>query len=74
MPKRSAPPSQGFTLGRAAFDRISAVEGLQRDAASEAMFAEFDRQRLGSAERRDAIHARHGVTVLDPAKRHPTRG
>jgi hypothetical protein len=65
MPKRPAPPSSpGFTIGRAAFDRISAVEGLRRDTASEAMFAAFDHRNLSAEERRRAIQARHGVKVV----------
>lgn len=68
MPKRPAPSaSTTFTLGRAAFDRISAVEGLRRDVASEAMFADFDRRNLGAEERRRAIRARHGVEVVAQA-------
>lgn len=62
MPKRSTPSMHSpFILGRAAFDRISAVEGLRRDAASDAMFADFDRRDLSAEERRRAIRARHGV-------------
>ncbi len=69
MPKRPAsPPSPGFIIGRAAFDRISAVEGLRRDAASEAMFADFDRRDLSAEERRRAIQARHGVELAGQGK------
>jgi len=69
MPKRRTPSaSTAFVLGRAAFDRISAVEGLRRDAASEAMFADFDRRDLGAEERRRAIRARHGAEVIVPAE------
>lgn len=70
MPKRPATSqSPGFVLGRAAFDRISAVEGLHRDTASEAMFADFDRRGLGAEERRQAIRARHGAKTAAPARR-----
>jgi hypothetical protein len=70
MPKRPTPPhSPGFVLGRATFDRISAVEGLRRDEASQAMFAGFDDSDLGHEERRKAIRARHGVKVAVPARR-----
>lgn len=70
MPKRpNRSQSPGFVLGRAAFDRISAVEGLRRDAASEAMFADFDRRGLGAEERRQAIRARHGAKAAGPAGR-----
>jgi hypothetical protein len=65
MPKRPTPSqSPGFVLGRAAFDRISAVEGLHRDAASEAMFVDFDRRGLALEERRQAIRARHGAKTV----------
>jgi hypothetical protein len=76
MPKRPNPPhSSSFVLGRAAFDRISAVEGLQRDAASEAMFADFDRRGVGAEERRRAIRARHGVDgAAAPSRRRSARG
>lgn len=74
MPKRpTASQSPKFVLGRAAFDRISAVEGLSRDAASEAMFADFDRRGLGDEERRLAIQARHGATSADGPARRRTR-
>ncbi len=73
MPKRPAPSqSTGFVLGRAAFDRISAVEGLRRDGVSEAMFADFDRRGLSAGERRQAIRARHGAeTLAAPSRRRP---
>ena len=76
MPKRPAsPPSSSFVLGRAAFDRISAVEGLRRDAASDAMFADFDRRGLGAEERRRAIRTRHGAeAAATPARRGTTAG
>lgn len=65
MPKRPvSSKNSGFILGRAAFDRISAVEGLRRNAASEAMFVEFDRLGLGAEERQRAIRAQHGVEVV----------
>lgn len=75
MPKHSASSqSPGFVLGRAAFDRISAVEGLRRDAASEAMFADFDRRGLAPEERRQAIRTRHGAKAGIAPERHHTGG
>ena len=69
MPKRPvSSQNSGFILGRTAFDRISAVEGLRRNAASEAMFAEFDRRGLGAEERRRTIRAQHGVEVVADGK------
>ena len=73
MPKRpNSPQNAGFVLGRAAFDRISAVEGLRRDETSEAMFTEFDRRGLDAEARRQAIRARHGANFAGPALRRRT--
>ena len=70
MPKRPTQPrSSSFILGRAAFDRISAVEGLRRDAASEAAFAEYDRRDLTDEQRRQAIRLRHGVMPMATSSR-----
>lgn len=75
MPKHSASPQgPGFVLGRAAFDRISAVEGLRRDAASETMFADFDRRGLPPEERRQAIRARHAAKAAVTPVRHRAGG
>ena len=75
MPKRPAPSqSASFVLGRAAFDRISAVEGLRRDAASEAMFADFDCRGLDAEERRQEIRARHGAQAAAVPARHRNAG
>jgi hypothetical protein len=49
---------KGHVIGREAFAKISAIEGIElRDAAKEA-FAEFERQELSREERRRAITER----------------
>lgn len=53
--KPSGAARVGFTLGRKAFARISAVEGIRLSASMERRFSEFDRQDLPAAERRLAI-------------------
>ena len=45
----------GFTIGRRAFEKISAVEGIQPTAASTMRADEFERKGLPPAERRRAI-------------------
>ena len=73
MPKRPAWPTlTGFVLGRAAFDRISAVEGLRRGSSSEAMFVDFDGRGLSAEERRRSIKAHHGVGATTGSTRRRT--
>jgi hypothetical protein len=50
----------GFTLGRASFAKISAVEGVKLSDAMRSEFREFDRQNLPADERRRRIVAKHG--------------
>ncbi len=45
----------GFTLGRAAFARISAVEGIRLTPEMENDLREYDEQGLSASERRKAI-------------------
>ncbi|MBU6297117.1 MAG: hypothetical protein KGJ79_12750 [Alphaproteobacteria bacterium] len=45
----------GFTLGRAAFARISAVEGIRLTPEMENDLREFDEKGLSGSERRKAI-------------------
>ena len=54
-PDAPRPTPAGFTLGRQAFARISAVEGIHLTAEMEARFAEFDDQGLSANQRRRAI-------------------
>lgn len=55
-------PSRSFTLGRQAFAKISAVEGIRMSRAMDAEFREFDRKGLSPEERRKAIAAKYGKT------------
>jgi hypothetical protein len=57
---RKRPPGD-FTLGREAFGRISAVEGLGLTAAMEADFREFDRKGLAPDQRRAALARKYGA-------------
>lgn len=60
MEKPRKTPSKSFTLGRGAFAKISAIEGIYLDAETIADFAEFDRQGLPASERRKAIARKYG--------------
>ncbi|MCP3477466.1 hypothetical protein NLM33_45740 [Bradyrhizobium sp. CCGUVB1N3] len=53
-PKPSSKPA-GFTVGRKAWAKISAVEGIEPSKEAEAMVAEFDRLGLSPIERRARI-------------------
>jgi len=48
-------PETPVAIGRAAFAKISEVEGIRLSAEEEAMLAEFDRKGLSAEERRKAI-------------------
>jgi hypothetical protein len=52
--------SGAFTIGLAAFEKISAVEGLRLSADMKKMFREFDRQNLSAEARRRRIIAKYG--------------
>lgn len=45
----------GFTLGRSAFAKISAVEGIRLSADMETQFRDFDRRGLSASDRREII-------------------
>jgi hypothetical protein len=49
---------KGLVIGREAFARISAVEGIELNDAARDAFAEFERQQLSREERRRAIIGR----------------
>jgi hypothetical protein len=51
--------SRGLTLGRAAWRKICAVEGIALSKEAEQMFEEFDRLGLSAEERRRRIIAKH---------------
>ena len=46
-----------FVLGRGAFVKLSAVEGITLSKESRARLAEFDRKQLSGDERRAAVKA-----------------
>ena len=48
-----------FVLGRARFEKISAVEGIKKSPESRRMFEEFDRQGLTPEQRRKAIFEKY---------------
>jgi hypothetical protein len=55
MKTSSKKPAKGYTIGRAGFAKISAVEGIKLTPAMEADFREFDRKGLSPEKRRKAI-------------------
>lgn len=57
---RSAGAAESFTIGREAFAKISAVEGIRLSAEVEEAFREFDRKGLSAEERRREIMNRYG--------------
>ena len=58
--KASKPAAKAYVIGRSAFAKISAVEGIRLTKTMDADFGEFDRQGLSAAERRKAISAKYG--------------
>lgn len=57
---KSAPRSAtGFTLGRAAFGRISEVEGIRLTSSMDAEFRDYDRRGLAAEERRRLISRKY---------------
>jgi hypothetical protein len=60
-PNKSPSPSNTdrFVLGRARFERISAVEGIKKSPESRRMFEEFDRKGLTPEQRRRAIFEKY---------------
>lgn len=49
----------GFVVGRAAFEKISAVEGIRPSKASRTRAADFERRGLSAEERRREIISAH---------------
>ncbi len=63
MTKSPAPTKtsrKAYTLGRSAFAKISAVEGIRLTPEMEAHFKTFDRDELPAAKRREALAAAFG--------------
>ena len=52
--------TKGHTIGRAAFAKISAVEGIRLTPVMDADFHEFERKGLSPEERRKAIAGKYG--------------
>ena len=52
--------AKGFSLGRAAFAKISAVEGVALTREMERDFRAFDAEDLSAEERRRAIIGKYG--------------
>ena len=52
--------TNGFTLGRRQFAKISAVEGMALSAEMKADFDLFDQQGLSGEERRKALARKYG--------------
>ncbi len=65
MTKTIAPPSKtatkGFKVGRRAFEKISAVEGIHLSPEMARDFGEFDRKGLSAEKRRKAIARKYGA-------------
>lgn len=57
---KSRRPSKGYIIGRRAFAKISAVEGIHLTAEMDADFREFDRQGLSADQRRKLIRQKYG--------------
>jgi hypothetical protein len=49
-----------ITIGRNAFDKISAIEGMNLTPAMKRAFRELDKQGLTPAQRRKALIAKYG--------------
>lgn len=58
--KRRKKKPSGFVLGRAAMEKISAVEGIVYTDEMKREFDEFDRKGLTPEERRKAIRKKYG--------------
>jgi hypothetical protein len=54
-------PRAGYTVGRSAFAKISAVEGIELTPNMDADFREFERRKLSPDDRRNAIKAKYGT-------------
>jgi hypothetical protein len=51
-----------YTVGRSAFARISAVEGIRLTEEMQRDFSEFDREGLSDKDRRKAIARKYAKT------------
>jgi len=53
--------AKGFKVGRRAFAKISAVEGIHLSSEMAKDFSEFDRKGLSADQRRKAIARKYGA-------------
>ena len=51
---------QQFTIGRKAFARISAVEGVQTTVSMDADFRSFDKKGFSAPQRRQVLSEKYG--------------
>ena len=58
---QSRSATKGFKIGRRAFEKISAVEGIRLSPEMKRDFSEFDRKGLSADARRKAIARKYGV-------------
>ncbi|MFN3834332.1 MAG: hypothetical protein ACK4NO_00380 [Glycocaulis sp.] len=58
--RKKIPGSAGFVLGRSAFARISAVEGLALSPDMHEAFARFDREGSDASTRRKELRKLYG--------------
>ncbi len=61
MPPRKSSPPKRFTMGRAAFGKVSAVEGIHLTPDVAKDFGDFDRKALSPKERRAILSGKYGV-------------
>jgi hypothetical protein len=54
---------KGFTLGRTAFEKISAVEGVHLSKTVKDEFQKFDKKGLSPDERRRAITSKYAKNI-----------
>ena len=60
LPKPSVSGAHGFTIGRAGFAKISAVEGIELTPEMDAEFREFERQGLSPEQQCRVIAEKYG--------------
>jgi len=63
MSKSRTTITKGFRLGRAAFEKISAVEGVHLSKTVKGEFRKFDRKGLSADERRRAIMRKYAKSI-----------
>ncbi len=56
----TSPANKRFTLGRANFEKISAVEGIRYSADMKKTFRQLEKQGASPAKRRQAMATKYG--------------